>query len=110
MDPRARLRDNPFFVLGMSVGSTSMELERAARRLLSELAVGREASRTYSTPFGCMERTPENVRAAVDALRDPAKRIRHEWWAAVPVSADPPRETLDVPAAQYARLLGLRCV
>ena len=57
------------------------EIERQGERLLAELAAGLAGARRYRTPFGEHERTPELVRASVAELRDPARRLRHEWWA-----------------------------
>jgi hypothetical protein len=48
---------------------------------LAELAAGLEGARRYATPFGARERTPELVRVAIAELRDPARRLGHEWWA-----------------------------
>ena len=56
-------------------------LESQGQRLLAELAAGLEGARRYATPFGARARTPELVRAAIAALRDPARRLVHEWWA-----------------------------
>jgi|KBSMisStandDraft_5_1062788.scaffolds.fasta_scaffold3800062_2 hypothetical protein len=83
-DVEARLRDrleNPFFVLGVAPAATAAEIERQGQRLLSELAAGLEGVRRYATPFGARARTPELVRAALGELRDPARRLGHEWWA-----------------------------
>jgi hypothetical protein len=40
-----------------------------------------DGARRYPTPFGARERTPELVRAAIAELRDPVRRLAHEWWA-----------------------------
>ena len=88
----ARLRENPFFVLGVPVTATRMEIEREAQKLLGmlELAVG-DAAR-YASPLGWHARTPDLVRAAVAALRDPRRRLVAEAWArhAAPVAGPPP--------------------
>ncbi|MFO0684076.1 MAG: hypothetical protein U0234_18635 [Sandaracinus sp.] len=90
-EARRRWCECPFFVLGVAVDAPRAEIERSAQRLLAELAVGREKAKTYWTPFGPRERTPELVRAAVAELRDPEKRLAHELWARVePASATPP--------------------
>ena len=61
------------------------------------------AAQTYATPLGPRDRTPELVRAAVAALRDPYQRLVAELWArhapahaAEPASIeeDPPRPSL----------------
>jgi hypothetical protein len=77
---RARA-ENPFFVLAAAPEASAAEIERAGQRLLAELAAGFDGARRYATPFGARERTPELVRAAIAELRDPARRLGHEWWA-----------------------------
>ena len=72
---------NPFFVLAVPPAVPAAEIERQGQRLLAELAAGLEAARRYPTPFGARERTPELVRVAIAELRDPARRLAHEWWA-----------------------------
>jgi hypothetical protein len=72
---------NPFLVLGVAPAAPVAEIERHGQRLLSELAAGLEGARRYETPLGARERTPELVRAAIAELRDPARRLAHEWWA-----------------------------
>lgn len=92
-DARRRWCECPFFVLGVAAEAPRAEIERTAQRLLAELAVGREKAKTYATPFGPRERTPELVRAAVAELRDPDKRLAHELWAHVePASSAPPAQ------------------
>jgi hypothetical protein len=79
-----RLRDrleNPFFVLGVDPAATVAEIERQGQRLVAELAAGLDGARRYATPWGARERTPELVRGAIAELRDPARRLGHEWWA-----------------------------
>ena len=44
------------------------------------LAAGLAAAASYATPLGSRERTPEMVRSALAELRDPARRLAHEWW------------------------------
>ena len=72
---------NPFFVLAVAPSAAVADVERQGQRLLAELAAGLEGARRYETPFGAHERTPEAVRAALAELRDPARRLGHEWWA-----------------------------
>jgi hypothetical protein len=72
---------NPFFVLDVAPATAIAEIERQGQRLLAELAAGLEGTRRYTTPFGARERTPELVRVALAELRDPARRLGHEWWA-----------------------------
>lgn len=70
-------------MLGVGSEAPRAEIERAAQRLLAELAVGRSSALTYETPFGPRPRTEALVRAAVAELRDPKKRLVHELWARV---------------------------
>ncbi len=81
MSARARLEENPFCVLGISVGSTRAEVERAAQLLLAKLELDLAEARSYETPFGTRTRTPELVRKAAAELRDPDRRLVHEFWA-----------------------------
>ncbi|HEY4175734.1 MAG TPA: hypothetical protein VGM90_02820 [Kofleriaceae bacterium] len=104
----AMLEENPFFVLGLKPDTSRIELEREAQKLLGMLELGFAEARLYSTPVGPRERTPELVRAAVAALRDPYRRLVAELWArhAPPMrAADDPRDDPDEEAAQ---LIGLR--
>ena len=93
-----RLVDNPFFVLGVSPDASRIEIEREAQKLLGMLELGFADAKTYATPLGPQPRTPESVRAAVAALRDPYQRLVAELWAR---HAPPAREAApaDPPAA-----------
>ena len=75
------IADNPFFVLGISPDASRIEIEREAQKLLGMLELGFEAAASYATPLGARKRTPEAVRAAVAALRDPYQRLLAELWA-----------------------------
>jgi hypothetical protein len=77
---RARL-ENPFLVLAVAPTAAAADIERQGQRLLAELAAGLDGARRYATAFGARDRTPELVRAAIAELRDPARRLAHEWWA-----------------------------
>ena len=77
----SRIIDNPFFVLGLSCDASRIELEREAQKLLGMLELGFAAAQEYATPLGPQPRTPEAVRAAVAALRDPYQRLVAELWA-----------------------------
>ena len=81
---RQRWLENPFFVLGIGLGASRIEVERAGQRLLAELVIQRKAALEYETPVGKNARTPELVRQALAELRDPARRLLHEAWANVP--------------------------
>jgi hypothetical protein len=72
---------NPFLVLAVAPSASVAEIERQGQRLLAELAAGLDGARRYETPLGMRERTSELVRAAIAELRDPARRLGHEWWA-----------------------------
>jgi hypothetical protein len=71
---------NPFLVLELSPAVGREELERQGAKLLAMLAAGLAAAASYATPLGTRERTPEMVRSALAELRDPARRLAHEWW------------------------------
>jgi hypothetical protein len=75
------VEDNPFFVLGLAPDTSRIEIEREAQKLLGMLELGFADARTYQTPVGARPRTPELVRAAVAALRDPYRRLVAELWA-----------------------------
>lgn len=80
---------NPFLVLGVEPSAPAAEIERQGQRLLAELAAGLDGARRYATPLGGRERTPELVRSAIAELRDPARRLAHEWWARGLAAAQP---------------------
>lgn len=71
---------NPFLVLDLSPDSPPAAVERKGGLLLSLLAVGAGEASHYQTPFGPRKRTPETVRDAMAELRDPQRRLIHEWW------------------------------
>ena len=73
--------DNPFFILGIPADASRIEIEREAQKLLGMLELGFADAMTYATPLGPQARTPELVRAAVAALRDPYRRLVAELWA-----------------------------
>jgi len=80
--------ENPFFVLGVATDASRIEIEREASKLLGMIELDFAEAKTYATPLGARPRTPEAVRAAVAALRDPYQRLVAEVWArhAPPVS------------------------
>ena len=106
----AKILDNPFFVLGLSPDASRIEIEREAQKLLGMLELDFAAAQEYATPLGPRERTPEAVRAAVAALRDPYQRLVAELWARhAPAHVRVPEATNDVPVApQTRRKLGWR--
>lgn len=73
--------ENPFLVLGLAPRATREEVERQGEKLLAMLAVGLRGADRYQTPLGPRSRTPEAVKAALAELRDPDRRLAHEWWA-----------------------------
>jgi hypothetical protein len=100
-----RIVDNPFFVLGLSPDASRIELEREAQKLLGMLELGFPAAQSYATPLGPRTRTPESVRAAVAALRDPYQRLVAELWArhAPPAIETTPEVAEEVPASPVTR-------
>ena len=106
------LATNPFFVLGVAPDASRIEIEREAQKLLGMLELGFAEAQTYATPSGPQPRTPEAVRAAVAALRDPYRRLVAELWArhAPPVvttrAAEPAAEPTSLPGTR--RALGWR--
>lgn len=75
------LAENPFYVLGLATDASRIEIEREAAKLLGMLELGFADVQTYATPVGARTRTPELVRAAAAALRDPYQRLVAEIWA-----------------------------
>ena len=103
------LVENPFFVLGISPDASRIEIEREAQKLLGMLELGFEAALTYATPLGPRERTPEMVRAAVAALRDPYQRLLAELWARhAPASLDAAPPAPAAPNSGLRKRLGWR--
>jgi hypothetical protein len=72
---------NPFVVLALPPSASAGEVERQGDKLLAMLAAGLTEAASYPTPVGPRARTPELVRSALAELRDPARRLRAEWWA-----------------------------
>lgn len=95
---RARLTENPFFVLDVAPEADRAEVERAAAKWLGMLELGLADAATYRSPLGTHARTPEAVRAAAATLRDPARRLIAEVWARVPTAASPPEATAPPPS------------
>jgi hypothetical protein len=106
------LEDNPFFVLGLSPDTSRIEIEREAQKLLGMLELGFVDAKSYRTPLGPRARTPELVRAAVAALRDPYRRLLAELWARhAPAARDDLPETRladEAPRTGLRRRLGWR--
>jgi hypothetical protein len=77
----ARLRENPFFVLGLPVTATRPEIEREAQKLLGMIELGLLEAMRYASPLGWHPRTADLVRGAAATLRDPKRRLVAEAWA-----------------------------
>jgi len=106
-----KITDNPFFVLGLTVEASRIEVEREAQKLLGMLELDFAAARTYATPVGPRPRTAEMVRAAVAALRDPYQRLVAELWArhAPPAQPESPARPATAPTRDgLRRALGWR--
>jgi curved DNA-binding protein CbpA len=83
MDATSKIRQNPFYVLGLRPSATRMEIEREGQKLLGMLELGISSAKTYATPMGPAERDADKVRQAMSELRDPERRLLHEVWAAL---------------------------
>jgi|SRR5580704_19626212 hypothetical protein len=93
-----RIRDNPFYVLGVKPDATRAEIEREGQKLLGMLELGLKSAVTYATPVGPGERTDDKVRRAMAELRDPERRLGHELWARLdPAAAAPPEDAEPAP-------------
>ena len=84
-----RIRDNPFYVLGLRPDATRQAIERQGTKLLGMLELNLKSAAAYATPVGRAERTPEKVRSAMAELRDPSRRLEHEIWARLDPEALP---------------------
>lgn len=78
----ARHVENPFLVLDLPVTAGAGEIERQGQKWMAMLAAGLAEAGAYATPIGPRPRTAELVRSAMAELRDPARRLVHEFWAA----------------------------
>jgi curved DNA-binding protein CbpA len=113
-----KIRDNPFYVLGLPPSASRVEVERQGQKLLGMLELGLQSAASYATPVGPGERTADKVRRAMAELRDPERRLEYELWArleplpAAPAApadeAPPPRRRADAPWAGALAVLGWR--
>jgi curved DNA-binding protein CbpA len=113
-----KIRDNPFYVLGLRPSATRAEVEREGQKLLGMLELKLSSAAKYPTPVGPGERTADKVRRAMAELRDPERRLEHELWARLepaapsatsePAEAAPPRKKADAPWAGAMTALGWR--
>ena len=72
--------ENPFLVLGLPADASASAVERKGETLLAMLAAGLSEAARYATPLGRRARTPELIRAALAELRDPERRLGHQFW------------------------------
>lgn len=92
-DPtRARLLDNPFYVLELAPDCSRAEVERAGQKLLAMLELDLRDATRYTTPFGSGRRDTTKVREAMAELRDPQRRLFHELWVIAPPWAGQPTD------------------
>ena len=104
--PGHKITENPFYVLGLAPDCSRAEVEREGQKLLGMLELGLSAARSYDTPLGCFDRTPEKVREAMAELRDPDRRLGHELWARVTRPAD---SSADSPGTERATDSSTEC-
>ena len=76
---------------GLRPEAGRLEVEREGQKLLGMLELRLKAAATYMTPLGPQTRTADRVRVAMAELRDPEKRLLHEFWAVLPPGPEPPR-------------------
>lgn len=72
---------NPFLVLSLPVDAGIEQIERQGQKILMMLSAGMSESASYETPLGSRLLSEELVREAIAELRDPDRRLIHEWWA-----------------------------
>ncbi|MFS8067197.1 MAG: hypothetical protein ACMG6S_12570 [Byssovorax sp.] len=92
-----RIRDNPFYVLGLRPDATRQAIERQGTKLLGMLELELKSAAFYPTPVGRAARTAEKVRSAMAELRDPARRLDHEIWARLDPEALPASDVSATP-------------
>lgn len=80
------VEQNPFYVLGVSLECSRVDVEREGQKLLAMLALDIADAKTYRTPLGQRTRTPELVRSAMAELRAPERRLAHELLATLPAN------------------------
>ena len=81
-----RVRENPFYVLGVAPDASRGEIEQQGQKLLAMLELGLSGAAAYETPLGPQPRTADDVRRALAELRDPERRVVHELWARLPAT------------------------
>jgi hypothetical protein len=106
-DALDRIRDNPFYVLGVRPSASRIEIEREGQKLLGMIELKLASAATYMTPVGPGMRTADKVRQAMAVLRHPERRLMHEVWARLDPSPAP-KDDLDedlgeLPSAETPR-------
>ncbi len=90
-DAQRRLVENPFYVLGLRPECGRLDVEREGQKLLGMLELRLKSAATYMSPLGPQPRSAERVRAAMAELRNPDRRLLHEFWARLPPRPEPPK-------------------
>lgn len=114
-----KVRDNPFYVLGLRPDATRAAIEREGQKLLGMLELSLQSAARYATPVGPAVRTVDKVRRAMAELRDPERRLEHEMWArldpgittaatAADEASERPRRRADAPWPDALSQLGWR--
>jgi hypothetical protein len=101
---RARLANNPFYILGLRPDCARAEIEREGQKLIGMLELELSSAATYRSPIGVHRRTPELVREAMAELRDPNRRLLHELWATLEASGNGREENMDADEREQANL------
>jgi len=89
------MTDNPFWILQLPLSASAHEIERQGQKLLAMLSVGLDDAGTYPTPLGPQPRGPDDVRRALDQLRDPDRRAAWEATAALAPDSPAPQGMSD---------------
>jgi hypothetical protein len=106
-DPLADWRKNPFFVLGLGLQASRVEIERAGQKLLGLMALGSASAGRCDTPLGPATRDADDVRQALASLRNPGERVVHELLADLGQGPrDPADERRSGAWAEGARAIG----
>lgn len=101
-----RIRNNPFYLLGLPPSASRAEIERQGQKILSLLELGAKQGATYATPLGRFPRDADQVRQAMAELRDPSRRLLHEVWAALPAETPVPPGEEETPPPNPAPWTG----
>ena len=97
--------ENPFRLLEALPGDPPAAIDRAAAQVLAQLAAGQDIPRMVAT--GPVARTAEQVQAALEALRDPARTARAAlfvpWLRRLPVDGEALPAALELLSAALHR-------